>query len=239
MGTVTWGYVMDYLETRLLHLNNKLLKLAEHQALYYNGKYSVSDIPNSNIIDILKDNNIKNRAYINGFQYTKNMETSPVEPDIIEEVISQEEVESDTIEEVESDIIEEVISQEEVEPDIIEEVIPQEEVEPISPIILSEVYTYKRKAILISEDYTATMDDYYIGVKSEDSVTITIPCDCDNGHEIVVKSEMKEPLNNRSITIISMDDENLCSIDGELEYIIELPYQSVRFVCRDNNWWII
>lgn len=213
---------MDYLETRLLHLNNKLLKLAEHQALYYNGKYSVSDIPNSNIIDILKDNNIKNRAYINGFQYTKNIEPDPVEPDIIEEV--------------EPDIIEEVILEEEVEPDIIEEVIPQEEVEPI---ILSEVYTYKRKAILISEDYTATMDDYYIGVKSEDSVTITIPCDCDDGHEIVVKSEMKEPLNNRSITIISMDDENLCSIDGELEYIIELPYQSVRFVCRDNNWWII
>ena len=197
---------MEHLETRLVQLNDKLLKLAEHQALFYNGRYSVSDIPNSNIINILRDNNVRNRAY--GFQDTKNMETRSVEPDTIEEVVPQEEV------------------------------IPQEEVEPISPTESSEVYTYKRKVILISEDYTATMDDYYIGVSSEGAVTITIPCDCDDGHEIVVKSEMKQPVNNRKITIISMDDENICSIDGELEYIIELPYQNVRLICRDNNWWV-
>ena len=216
MGTVTWGYVMEHLETRLLQLNNNLLKLAEHRALFYNGKYSVSDIPNNNIIDILKNNNIKNRAYSNGFQDAKNMETRSVEPDIIEEVVPEEEV----------------VPQEEV-------AVPQEEVVPISPTESSEVYTYKRETILVSEDYTATMDDYYIGVKSEDSVTITIPCDCDDGHEIVVKSEMKQPLNNRKIIIMSMDDENLCSINGELEYIMDLPYQSVRFICRDNSWWTI
>lgn len=211
---------MEHLESRLMQLNNKLLKLAEHQALLYNGRYSVSDIPNNHIISILKDNNVRNRAYSNGFQDTTDMETILVEPDTIEEV------ELDTIEEVETDTIEEVV--------------PQEEVVPISssPAVLSEVYTYKRKVILISEDYTAAKDDYYIGVKSEDSVTITIPCDCDDGHEIVVKSEMRQPLNDRKITIISMDDENLCSIDGELEYIMELPYQSIRLVCRDNNWWV-
>ena len=209
---------MEYLESRLMQLNNKLLKLAEHQALLYNGKYSVSDIPNNHIISILKDNNAKNRAYSNNFQDTKNVEPISVEPDIIEEV--------------KLDIIEEN------ELDVIEEVKPEEEVGLISPTESSEIYTYKRKAILISEDYTATMDDYYIGVKSKDSITITIPCDCDDGHEIVIKSEMKQPLNNRKITIISMDDENLCSIDDELEYIIELPYQSVRLVCRNNNWWV-
>ena len=194
---------MEKLETRLLQLNNTLLKLAEHKALFYSGKYSVSDIPNDNIINILKDNNIKNIAYSNGFQDIKNIETSSVELDTIEEVEPQE-----------------------------------EEIVSISPTESSEIYTYERKAILISEDYIATMDDYYIGVNSEGSVTITIPCDCDDGHEIVVKSEMKQPLNNRKITIISMDDENICSIDGELEYIIELPYQNVRLVCRDNNWWV-
>ena len=195
---------MEHLESRLMQLNNKLLKLAEHQALLYNGKYSVSDIPNNHIISILKDNNVRNRAYSNGFQDTTDIETISVEADTIEEVV------------------------------------PHEEVVPISrsPAVLSEVYTYKRKVILISEDYTAAKDDYYIGVKSEDSVTITIPCDCDDGHEIVIKSEMRQPLNDRKITIISMDDENLCSIDGELEYIIELPYQSVRLVCRDKNWWV-
>lgn len=202
---------MEHLESRLMQLNNNLLKLAEHRALLHNGRYSVSDIPNNNIIDILKNNNVRNRAYSNGFQDIKNIETIPVEPDTIEEA----------------------------ELDIIEEIIPQEEVELISSTESSEVYTYKHKTILVSEDYTATIDDYYIGIKSEDSVTITIPCDCDDGHEIVVKSEMKQPLNDIKITIISMDDENLCSIDGELEYIMDLPYQSVRFICRDNNWWTI
>ena len=210
---------MEHLETRLLQLNNKLLKLAEHRALLHNGKYSASDIPNNSIISILKDNNTKNRAYNNDFEDTKNIETISVEPDIIEEVVSQEEVETGIIEEVETDII--------------------EEVEPISPSESNEVYTYKRKTILISEDYTATMDDYYIGVSSEDSIIITIPCYCDDGHEIVIKSEMNQTLNNVKITIMSMDDENLRSIDGELEYVIELPYQSVRFLCRDTNWWTI
>lgn len=210
---------MEHLEKRLLQLNNKLLKLAEHRALLHNGKYSASDIPNNSIISILKDNNTKNRAYNNDFEDTKNIETISVEPDIIEEVVSQEEVEPDIIEEVEPDII--------------------EEVEPISPTESNELCTYKRKTILISEDYTATMDDYYIGVSSEDSIIITIPCDCDDGHEIVVKSEMNQTLNNIKITIMSMDDENLRSIDSELEYVIELPYQSVRFLCRDSNWWTI
>ena len=211
---------MEHLETRLLQLNTKLLKLAEHRALLHNGRYSASDIPNDSIISILKDNNSKNRAYSNALQDIKNMETISVEANIIEEVVSQEEVEPDIIEEAELDII--------------------EEAEPtISPTESNEIYTYKRKPILISEDYTATMDDYYIGVKSEGSIIITIPCDCDDGHEIVVKSEMNRTLENIKITIMSMDDENLRSIDDELEYVIESPYQSVRFLCRDTNWWTI
>ena len=202
---------MEHLETRLLQLNTKLLKLAEHRALIHDGKYSASDIPNNSIISILKDNNVKNRACNNEFEDTENIETTSLEPDIIEEV--------------------ELVT--------IEEAVSQEEVEPITPTELNAVYTYKRKTILISEDYVATMDDYYIGVNSEDSIIITIPCYCDDGHEIVIKSEMNQTLNNVKVTIMSMDDENLRSIDGELEYVIELPYQSVRFLCRDSNWWTI
>lgn len=95
------------------------------------------------------------------------------------------------------------------------------------------------KTVLVSKNYTATMDDCYIGVNSDSPVTITLPCDCANGHEIIVKAEMGPPLGNRKITIVAMDDSTMCLIDDELEYVIEVPYQSVRLICHNGDWWII
>lgn len=229
---------MEHLETRLVQLNNKLLKLAEHKALLYNGRYTGTDVilnngkytvtgivSNSNIIHNQEDDNFKDSVTdSNDSQDAKNIETTSVEHDIIEEVEPQEKVGS-------QDPTDPIDPQE-----LIGSVGESDAIDPTRP---SEVYSYKRSTILVSEDYTATMDDYYIGVNSDDSVVITIPCDCDDGHEIVVKSEMKQPLNNRKITIISMDNENLCSINDEIDYIMDLPYQSVRFICRGNSWWTI
>ena len=229
---------MEHLETRLVQLNNKLLKLAEHKALLYNGRYTGTDVilnngrytvtgivSNSNIINDQADNDFKDGVTdSNDFQDAKNMETTLVEHDIIEEVEPQEKVGS-------QDPTDPIDPQE-----LIGSVGESDAIDPTRP---SEVYSYKRSTILVSEDYTATINDYYIGVNSDDSVVITIPCDCDDGHEIVVKSEMKQPLNNRKITIISMDNENLCSINDEIDYIMDLPYQSVRFICRGNSWWTI
>jgi hypothetical protein len=95
------------------------------------------------------------------------------------------------------------------------------------------------QSILVSQDYTATMDDYYIGVNSTGPVTISLPPDCADCHEIIVKAEMGPPLGNRKITIVAMDNNSMTTIDGELEYIIEVPYQSVKLICRGNAWWII
>jgi len=84
------------------------------------------------------------------------------------------------------------------------------------------------------------VDDYYIGVNSLGPVTITIPADCDDFHEIIVKSEMGAPLGNRKITIIPPDDgSTITLIDGQLSYVIEVPYQSVNLICRGGNWWTI
>ena len=91
-------------------------------------------------------------------------------------------------------------------------------------------------ATLVSQDYTAQMDDYYIGVNSSGPVTITLPADCDDCDEIVVKAEMGPPLGNRKITVTTSDGS---TIDGDDEYIIEVPYQSVRLICRGGEWWII
>jgi hypothetical protein len=95
------------------------------------------------------------------------------------------------------------------------------------------------KAIVVSEDYTATSNDYYIGVNSEGPVTITLPCSGNTCLEIIVKAEMGPPLGNRKITIVAMDENNICTIDGKLEYIIEVPYDSVNMIYRGGNWWIV
>lgn len=92
------------------------------------------------------------------------------------------------------------------------------------------------KRLLVSEDYTAQVDDYYIGVNSTGPVTITLPADCLNNCEIVVKAEMGAPLGNRKITIVTGD---AALIDGLEEYVIEVPYQSVNLICRGGDWWII
>ena len=100
--------------------------------------------------------------------------------------------------------------------------------------------TCECSAILVSEDYTAQMDDYYIGVNSTGPVTITLPADCRDCHEIIVKAEMGPPLGNRKITILpSEDGDNTSYIDGNEGIVLQEPYESVRLICRGGNWWII
>lgn len=93
---------------------------------------------------------------------------------------------------------------------------------------------------LVSQNYTAQMDDYYIGVNISRPVTITLPADCADCHEIIIKSEMGPPLGNRKITVVTPDDgSSIITIDGALSYVMSVPYESVRLICRDSNWWII
>lgn len=92
------------------------------------------------------------------------------------------------------------------------------------------------KRIVVSQDYHAQMDDYYIGVNSSRPVTITLPANCRSGCKIIIKAEMGPPLGYRKITIITEDGS---MIDGEYSYIIEVPYQSVSMICRAGDWWII
>lgn len=91
------------------------------------------------------------------------------------------------------------------------------------------------QAVLVYQDYTATLDDYYIGVNSNGPVTITLPPNPTGCIEIVVKAEMGPPLGNRKVTITTNDGS---TIDGESEYVIEVPWQSVNLF-RATNWVII
>lgn len=92
------------------------------------------------------------------------------------------------------------------------------------------------QATLVSQDYTATLDDYYIGVNSSGPTTITLPPNPTGCYEIIVKAEMGPPLGNRKITIVTSDGS---LIDGDSNYIIEVPYQSVKVLYRGSAWHII
>lgn len=113
---------------------------------------------------------------------------------------------------------------------------PQGEPGPIGPPGPPGECSCQCSTTLVSQDYTAQMDDYYIGVNSDGPVTITLPSDCTDCQQIIVKAEMGPPLGNRKITIISTDG----LIDGVVrEYVIEVPFQSVQFICRGGNWYVI
>lgn len=94
----------------------------------------------------------------------------------------------------------------------------------------------KCQAILVYQDYTATLDDYYIGVNSDGPVTITLPTNHTSCDEIIVKAEMGPPLGNRKITIVTADGS---LIDGETSYIIEIPYQAVQLFYGGSSGWHI
>jgi hypothetical protein len=113
---------------------------------------------------------------------------------------------------------------------------PPGEPGPIGPPGPSGECDCECRRIMVSEDYNAQVDDYYIGVNSTGPVTITLPTDCGSSCEIIVKAEMGPPLGNRKITVTTEDGS---MIDGSLSYVIEVPFQSVNLICRDGDWFII
>lgn len=91
--------------------------------------------------------------------------------------------------------------------------------------------------VLISEDFTATNpSDYYIGVNSAGSVTVTLPITPADGYIIIVKAEMGPPLGNRKVTIVTADGS---LIDGVVSYVLKTHYECVRVLFRGGNWHII
>jgi hypothetical protein len=90
--------------------------------------------------------------------------------------------------------------------------------------------------ILISQNYQATSNDYYIGVNSKNPVTVTLPEDPEDCLQLIIKAEMGPPLGNRKVTIDTTDGS---TIDGEEDYVIEFPYGSLRVISRGGEWYII
>ncbi len=90
--------------------------------------------------------------------------------------------------------------------------------------------------ILVGEDYECEADDCYIGVDSIRPVTISLPVDISNGHQIVIKAEMGSPMGNRKVTIKTIDGSK---IDDSNSVVLTVPYSSLHFIYRGKNWHII
>lgn len=82
-------------------------------------------------------------------------------------------------------------------------------------------------------NYTATLDDEYIGVNSASAVTITLPAGFD-GRVYTIKDEHGQ--GSGKITIQPEVGE---WIDGKNNYVIGIPYQSVSVVFRAGQWRLI
>lgn len=82
-------------------------------------------------------------------------------------------------------------------------------------------------------NYTATLEDEYIGVYSASAVTITLPAGVP-GRVYIIKDEFGQ--GSGKITIKPQTGE---SIDGKVSYVIGVPNQSVSVVFRAGQWRII
>lgn len=82
-------------------------------------------------------------------------------------------------------------------------------------------------------NYTASIDDEYIGVNSTGAVTISLPAGIP-GRVYTIKDEHGQ--GSGKITIQPKAGEK---IDNSTSYIIGVPYQSVNIVFRAGSWWII
>lgn len=90
--------------------------------------------------------------------------------------------------------------------------------------------------ILVGEDYECESDDCYIGVNSAGPVTVSLPVDISDGHQIVVKAEMGPPIGNRKVTITTLDGS---LIDDSTSFVLSVPYESVHLIRRGFAWHII
>lgn len=85
-----------------------------------------------------------------------------------------------------------------------------------------------------STNYTATMEDEYIGVNTSSAVTITLPSIVDEGRVYIIKDEFGQGSGK-----ITIQPSGSALIDKKINYIISVPNQSVQIVYRASGWWII
>jgi len=85
----------------------------------------------------------------------------------------------------------------------------------------------------VTGNYTATVDDEYIGVFSAAAVTITLPLGV-TGRVYTIKDEYGQGSGK-----ITIQPSGLETIDNKNNYVISVPNQAVSVVFRGGQWRII
>lgn len=89
---------------------------------------------------------------------------------------------------------------------------------------------------LITESYTATLDDCYIGADLTEDATLTLPLDPPDGTQIIIKLQYGAPVGTRKLTI-NAAGTNL--IDSVSSIVLTTPYQSLTLISQGSNWYLI
>lgn len=83
------------------------------------------------------------------------------------------------------------------------------------------------------DNYSASLDDYYIGCISNQPICITLPAYPDRSVELVIKDEAGDASPAQPITVSTTDGS---TIDGSTSYQITRRYGWLTVVWRSNNW---
>ena len=86
--------------------------------------------------------------------------------------------------------------------------------------------------VIVSEDYTAKLSDFYIGTINKKPITITLPSDAPKGTQYIIKLQIGAPVGNRKVTIKSESD-----LDNNSSIVLENPYESLQ-VLFQGTWHI-
>jgi hypothetical protein len=89
-----------------------------------------------------------------------------------------------------------------------------------------------RNTIIVTEDYTVKLTDYYIGVNNKEAITITLPDDAPKGTEYIIKLQIGAPVGNRKVTVKSGTN-----IDNVNTIILTNPYEALQ-VLFQSAWHI-
>lgn len=91
-------------------------------------------------------------------------------------------------------------------------------------------------SISITGNYTATLENYYIGAKLTAPATLTLPLDPPDCIEYIIKLEFGPPVGTRKLTIVSSGANK---IDDSSSIILTTPYQSVNLISHGTDWYLI
>lgn len=88
----------------------------------------------------------------------------------------------------------------------------------------------------ITENYTATQTDCYIGAQLKNAATITLPNTATNGTQYTIKLEFGAPVGTRKLTV---QPQPPALINGVTAITLTTPYESVNVIYNNANWWTI